>query len=56
MAEKYHIWFDFVRGRASTMLEVIENVHFATDCLRRYNLIHLRHVASSIHFTLMIDL
>lgn len=38
------------------MLEVVEDVHLATDCLCRYDLIHLRHVAGPVDLTLVINL
>ena len=56
MAEKHHIWLDFISGRTGAMLEVVEDVHLATDRLCRYDLIHLGHVAGPVDFSLVINL
>ena len=38
------------------MLKVVENVHFARNCLRCDDFVHLGHVAGPIHLSLMIYL
>ena len=38
------------------MLEVVEDVHLATNCLCSYDLIHLWHVAGPVDLTLVINL
>ena len=38
------------------MLKVVENVHFAGNCLRCDDFVHLGHVARPVHLSLMIYL
>ena len=38
------------------MFKVVENVHFARNCLRCDDFVHLGHVARPVHLTLMIYL
>lgn len=38
------------------MLEIVKNMHFATDGLRRDDLVRLGHSARPVHFTHVVDL
>lgn len=56
MAKEDQIWLHLVSGWVITVFEVVENVDLTIVGLRCDDLIPLRHVASSINFTKVIDL
>jgi len=56
VSKQSQIWLDFISAGFAPLLEIIKNVDFSADGLRRYYFVRLRHRAASINFALMVYL
>ena len=56
MSEQNKVRLNLISGWVVTVLEVVKNVDLPIICLCSNNLVSLRHVPCSVHFTKMIDL
>lgn len=56
MSQQFQVRFDLIIGWFGGVFKVVENMNFPRHSLRGNNVVSLRHISGSVHFSRVVDL